>query len=723
MITWLTSPPAIAWLTVVCTLALLCAAIYSKKVSALVVGVGMTSLVGFYGLASIPLPRDIDLPSAAAVYDVNGRLIGTYGDVRRFIIDTSTLPPYVGEAVVSAEDRRFYEHGGVDYRGVLRAALADLTSGRIRQGGSTITQQYVKNALLRDPSHSLARKLRELVLAVKLEDRYSKGQILGFYLNTVYWGRGVYGIEAAARTYFDKHARDLTLAESAYLAGIIRAPESLQPDRDQADAIQRRNQVLRAMHDERYITLADAERAVALPIGASNGIDERARELRAAYLVEWLRRDVLIPAFGDCLYTCGLKIHTTIDLNMQRFAEQAVANTLTRADDPEAALVALTPQGEVRALVGGRRFHDSVAASGFNYAVDLPGRQAGSALKPFTLAAALQNGLTRYSLFSGASPTKVTAPACTQGSKPWRVQNYGGASYSEISLDSATTYSVNTIYAQVAALIGPEKIAESLAAFGFDRHGTRARRLLPPYCSLALGALDVTPIELARAYATLASRGFLPPITPIRYVEDSFGHCLRSFVKEVTECDRTTPPHVERIVAPVIADQVTAVLRNVVQHGTGTAAAVGFDPAGKTGTSQRNVDAWFAGYTRQLSAAVWVGYPAEKRGQLVPQMRSCPDRRLCRPFRGRDVTGGSVPARIWAAFMRKALAYLHTVPDSQLADANNEASPYDFVPSPAASTPWGGGSPPSSRPSRPSASPSPTPSPVIMLPSPLPTSS
>ncbi|MDQ3958495.1 MAG: penicillin-binding protein, partial [Actinomycetota bacterium] len=352
--------------------------------------VGGSILVLTYAFASIPLPKDIDyLNSSAEVFDRHGRMIGTFTDEeRRFLVDTQELleaRPFIGEAVIAAEDRDFYAHNGVSLKGILRAAWANLTGGKIAQGGSTITQQYVKNAVL-SPERTIARKMKEAVLAIKLERRYSKEEILGFYLNTIYLGRGAYGIEAAARAYFDKHADELSLKQAAYLAAIIPAPESLQPDSNPVGARERRNRVLAQMRELGFITEREEARASRGKVKAIARTTGAPKTQKAAYFMEWLRRDVL-SSLGQDLYTGGLKIHTTLDLEMQGYAEDAVAASLTSPDEPQAALVSMTPGGQIRALVGGRDFDNVKKARGFNYATDV-GRQAGSALKPFTLLAA-----------------------------------------------------------------------------------------------------------------------------------------------------------------------------------------------------------------------------------------------------------------------------------------------------------------------------------------------
>src|SRR5918999_597878 len=312
---------------------------------------GLIALVLVYALASVPLPRQIELPSAAEVFDRDGELIGIYaGEERRFPIDTERLPAHVWQAVIAAEDRDFFDHPGVSVRAVVRAAWANLTGGEIRQGGSTINQQYVKNAVLQDPSRTIERKAREAVLALKLERAYSKRQILGFYLNTIYLGRGAYGIEAAARSYFDKHATELTLSEAAYLAGIIPAPESYQLDRRPRLARQRRGRVLEQMEAQGYIT--PERRARALRVKLKLAPSPAAGTQQAAYFMEWLRKDVLEPQFGRGLYTSGLQIHTTLDLDMQAEAEAAVSSLLHNKSTPTAGLVAPPPIAEGPALMG-----------------------------------------------------------------------------------------------------------------------------------------------------------------------------------------------------------------------------------------------------------------------------------------------------------------------------------------------------------------------------------
>lgn len=625
-------------------------------------GVAGGVLLLTYAFASIPLPQDIRLSSAAEVYDANGRLIGIFsGEERRFLIDTRDLldnpRSFIDEAIISSEDRDFYQHNGLSVRGMARAAWTDITSGQIEQGGSTLSQQYVKIAVLNDPERTVTRKLKEAILAVKLERRYSKDQILGFYLNTVYFGRGAYGIEAAARTYFDKHADELDLGEAAFLAGIIPAPEAYQPDRRPRLARQRRDNVLEVMEQEGYITKADIRKYSKEKVKISPSSDSQTdNKQKAAYFLEWIRRR-LEREYGNALYTGGLKIYTTLDLEMQRAAEEAVAASLGDKEDPQASLVSVTPQGSVKAFVGGRAFHNLTKARGFNFATDNY-RQAGSAFKPFTLLSAIEEGVSINSEYSGESPYVVHDGRCEKNGA-WPVNNFGSESFDYLNLDEATTNSVNTIYAQLISEIGPEKVATLVERMGFDGDQfEEGINPVAPHCSLALGTLDVTPLDLARAYAAFAGGGLMPKVEPVAYVEDANGRCLRVYgdLKQGKDCGRGDVTSAERIADENSVNVMNGVLQNVVAEGTATSADIGRPVAGKTGTTSNNVNAWFGGYTPQLATVVWMGYPKQKDG-VVPEMRYCADTNLCRPVNGLpEVTGGSIPTEIWASFMIDAMA-------------------------------------------------------------------
>jgi penicillin-binding protein 1A len=703
-------------------------------VLAILIGIGVLAIT--YAFASIPLPKDVEVTQSAEVFDLHGHLIGTYsGTIKRFLIDTSTLPPYVAQAVISSEDRNYYHHGGVDLRGIARAAWADITGGGISQGGSTIAQQYVKNAILHDPSQTISRKVKEAILAIKLEHKYSKDQILGFYLNTIYLGRGAYGIEAAARAYFNEHASDLTLKQAAFIAGIIPAPESYQPDQASKLAKERRDHVLSLMQAQGYISRKRAARASRGPVTLAPGASGRAKHEQAAYFMEWLRKNYLYPKYGNCLYTCGLKIYTTLDLKLQTEAQNAIASTLTQRTDPQAALVSMTPSGQIRAFVGGKDFNSVKKAGGFDYASDPPGRFPGSSLKPFTLLTAIDRGVSpEKTYFPGASPVTITDRRCaTKGPttgvyQPWQPRNFQDEQFGSINLDQATTDSVNTVYAQLIAEIGPQKVASELDKFGYGREGTAQKRAIPPNCSLALGAIPVTPLEHARAYAALDAGGKLPSVSPIRYVQNASGDCIDEYLNSASSCKNKHRAISKTVDTKNNIDVLTQVMTHVVQSGTATAANIGRPVAGKTGTTQNHEDAWFAGYVPQLTTVVWMGYPVQHvkgRQPFTPQMQYCSDSVLCRPVHGIDVAGGTFPAMIWAKYMRAAVKGLPiqqfplptTLPVKVL---NSPVARVTYPPSPApttrrspAPTPSATASPNPTPTGHPSPTPHPTPTPVV----------
>ena len=700
-------------------------------IGAVMAGIGV--LIFTYAFAVIPLPADIKLESATRVYDVNNKFIGIYtGEQRRFILNEERLDQlfreaqHVGQAVIAAEDRDFYEHNGVSLRGLARAAWANVTGGEIQQGGSTISQQYVKNAVLKDPSRTITRKFKEAILAIKLERRYSKREILGFYLNTIYLGRGAYGIESAASAYFEKDAHQLNLGEAAYLAGIIPSPESYEPKEDMAAAVARRDGVLDVMLAEGMIIETQAARASRGPIKAVKVDEEAIKHQRAAYFMEWLRDDYLDPLLGTCAYTCGLKVYTTLDLTAQEDAEEALARSRVPGW-PQAALVSMTPTGEVRAMVGGKHIRSVRAARGFNYATTTPGRQAGSAFKPFTLLTAIEQGISPDSTFSGASPVTIDEnPDCNNGTEPWEVDNYGGSSYGTMDLESATANSVNTIFAQLIAETGPEAVADTVTDFGF-RPPPGEDEILAQ-CSLALGgSIDVTPFEMARAYAGFSNRGVLPEVNPVRFIRQNDGDCITgtgpasiedSFEemeeenlsdivpKSWADCERAVRVDGTEVAKQNSADVLNDVMTNVTS-GTAVSANLTnslFIESGKTGTTQENRDAWFVGSvptteeTPGLTTAVWMGYPLEnpKKGpSYTPLMHYCTDLRLCRPVEGIDVTGGSFPAQMWATYMNLALGHMGIqpgawpipgdVPEKVLNSPRPPASTY--IPPPATDSP------------------------------------
>ncbi|MBW3548729.1 MAG: penicillin-binding protein, partial [Actinobacteria bacterium] len=617
------------------------------RLLALVVVVGVVvpvagALTVLSALLFLPLPASLPDPTPGVeaqisrIYDINGEEIGTF---RQF--DTSQpvapedVPEVLRQAVIAGEDRRFYSHSGVDVWGTLRALWADVRSQQVVQGGSTITQQYVKSAYVGN-ERSLSRKVREAVLASQLDRQVDKDEILFRYLERIYLGEGAYGVGAAAETYFRKPVRDLTLSEAALLAGLIPAPSRYEPRGNPAMAEAKRMLVLDAMLDEGMIDADEHAGAAAQTVWLAKPgepppdrpvtvVHPRQRaETRYPYFVDYLQRYLADRYGSDAVYREGLRIDTTLDPRVQGEADRAVGETLDGTDPPlEMSLVAVEPHtGFVKALVGGRDFAASPVNLALGAAGGGSGRQPGSAFKPFVLAQALEEGIPPNRSLPGRSPLVV-------GNDTFR--NYGGASYGPVDLRTATSKSVNTAYVELIRQVGVEETMALARRMGLTTseyqegfHGL----------SVALGSLDVSPIDMASAFGVFAARGERAEPTPVVRVLDSEGAVLE---------DNTEPPRA-RVLDEVTADNVNDILQGVLQSG-GTAGDNGIDrpAAGKTGTTTENKDAWFVGYTPSLSTSVWIGYSDAPR-----------------PLRGikgvRAVTGGSLPADTWESFMREALA-------------------------------------------------------------------
>jgi len=586
-------------------------------------------------IGNVPLPQALPAAQSSTVYAADGSILALYhGTEDRVIVPLGLISPNLQHAVIAAEDRTFYTESGVSLRGIIRALWVDLTGGSIAQGGSTITQQYVRNAYAEvGKQRTIGRKLKEAVLAIKFERRYSKTKILEDYLNTVYFGRGAYGAEAAARAYFNVPAKDLTVPEAAYLAGIIRSPESYQPDTNPQGVTQIRDVVLGDLVETHQLSQADADAAKAEKLAFQAG--GSASAARGAYFVEYVRRQLKdVYHLGDKqILSGGLRIVTTLDPRLQDAAEAAVSSTLNHPDDPQAALVAMDVNGSIRAMVGGRDTTSLAAAQGFNFAYQTSGtgggRQAGSAFKPFTLATFVEGGYSIQSVFQAPMAIQVNSRQCQNldGSN-WLVNNYKNEAFPDLPVTEATAQSVNTVYAQIIDRLGPRSVAQEAERVG-------GWTSLPSVCSLALGTAGVTPLEMARAYATFASRGQRPDPLAITKVVTSSGQVL---------VDQA--PRGEHVLDPNVADTVTSVLTGVLDHGTAAGKGIGRPAAGKTGTTDKLTDAWFVGYTPQLSAAVWMGYTTDPKTGQTPAMTS---------VHGIQVSGGTLPATIWQKFMKSAV--------------------------------------------------------------------
>jgi len=578
----------------------------------------------------------VQQPQTGEVVDIAGLVMAElHAEQDRRDVTLDQVTDTLEQAVVAIEDRRFLLHHGVDVAAIARAAVRNIEEGEITEGGSTITQQYVKNTIT-GPAVTLERKIQEAVAAWQLEDRYSKDEILERYLNSVYFGKGAYGIRAAARRFFGVEPADLTLPQAALLAGMIASPSGYDPYENPEASKARRSRVLEAMVDFGVVSRADADAADAEPLGVRTIAPDR---FQAPYAVEEAKRIIrddpdgtFTEALGAdpddrvaALFTDGLRIVTTIDLDVQRKTEAAVLEQMP-AGAPTAAVVVTDPTtGAVRAIVGGRDFYDDDDPTArFNLATQ-GRRQPGSSFKPVVLALALERGTKLEEVFPGGPC--VSFPDLQV---PWAPCNYGNTDYPAMSLREATVRSVNTVYARLGVRLGSTALLEMASTLGFTG--------LPQVPSLALGTGEVTVMQMAGAYGTFANLGTYAEPFLIDRIETSDGKVLYRH-----------DPVTYRAIEPSTAYVVTQALREVVRRGTGVRADIGRPQAGKTGTSQDSADAWFVGYTPDLVAAVWVGFP-QSRLPMVP------------PNTDEVVEGGRLPAQIWQALASSILADVEPTP-------------------------------------------------------------
>ena len=570
------------------------------------------------------------------MYDGEGKrvLAVLRGSQSRVLVRSDEIAPVMKHAIVAIEDRRFYAHRGVDLRGILRAAWQDIRQKKVVQGGSTITQQFLKNVYTRN-QRSVGRKLKEAALAWQLEQQWPKDRILTAYLNTIYFGNGAYGIQQASLTYFGHGASELTLAEAALLAGIPSDPAAFDPVTNRDAAKRRRDLVLRTMLAEGIITLPDYLEASRYRMPRPQDVRLPGRHGPAQYFTNYVKQQLVERYGSGRVFGGGLRVYTTIDLKLQRLARRAIARTLAAQvgpDGPSAALVAIDPRnGRVLAMVGGHNYRESQ----FNLAVQGE-RQPGSSFKPFVLATALKEGISPSTTFVSE---EVEIPL---GDRVWVVNNYENADLGAVTLSTATTVSDNTVYAQLTALVGPNNVVRTAHELGITSP-------LRSYLSIGLGAQAVNPLEMARAFASFAHGG-------IRIDGARFGNRPRAVVRVRDESgglvDENAPIR-RRVLGPNKTAILTSLLERVVTSGTGRRAALadGRPAAGKTGTTENYGDAWFVGYTPHLAAAVWVGYP----NRLAPMLTE---------YHGDAVAGGTYPAEIWKHFMDAAHRQLRLEPES-----------------------------------------------------------
>jgi penicillin-binding protein 1A len=606
-------PPGRRWLRTV----LIVAGIVSLLFGA---GIAVAALWAF-----TILPRT--LPSVTALetfqplvgtklYDDNDELITELHVERRIFVPLVHMPQALRDAVIATEDRRFYYHWGVDPIGIARATVQNYRRGRVVEGGSTITQQLTK-VLFLTPDKSLERKVKEAVLALELERRYTKDRILEMYLNQVYFGHGAYGVEAAARTYFGKSVSELNVREAALIAGLPRAPSTYSPFEHGDAAKRRREVVLRRMVDFGALKDAEAKRLARADLGL---IPPERRRTTGQYFLEYVQQTLEAKYGADMVFKGGLNVYTTLSPTMQLTAEQSLrdglkaleSRTKGRAGEhPEGAIVTVEPHtGYVRAMVGGYDFFRSE----FNRAVHAR-RQPGSAFKPFIYIAALESGLTPASRVEDAPVSYAVGP----NGQAWKPENYDRKFRGPTTLQQAIEESVNVVTVKIQEKVGLPRTIQVARRFGITSP-------LDVNLSLALGTSDMTLIELTSAYGALANQGLWMPPTTIRYVTDAQGRLLEEHLPEPREA-----------VSPENAFVITHMLRGVVERGTGQAAkGLGRPVAAKTGTTNDYSNAWFVGFTPRLATGVWVGYD---------RPRSL----------GKDETGSRVAVPIWVSYMGKVL--------------------------------------------------------------------
>jgi penicillin-binding protein 1A len=595
----------------------------------LLVLLGAATTVAFSGARSIQNDCDLHdlrpatIGSNSFIYAADGTLLGSIpAEKNRQPVSMSEISPWMGKATVAIEDRRFYEHGGIDFQGIARAAYNDIRAGRTVEGGSTITQQLVRNLYIRHQERTLHRKLVEACLAIKLSDKHGKNWILANYMNTVYYGNHAYGVEAAAQTYFSRRASKLSLLQSALLAGLPQAPSVYDPFKDPEKAIKRRNDVLKALYENGKISYANyREGSKVTDLHLRPGrIYSRIRE---PYFFSYVR-DELVRRYGAAtVRSGGLKVYSTIDPRMQQAATKAIKDTLYYDNDPASALVAIDPRtGAIKtmtAVTPGR------AGNQFNLAAQAR-RQAGSTFKAFVLTQAVSQGI------NPDATTYVSAPLHYQPNPnvpAWDVSTYSHTYVGSTSITHATLLSDNTVYARLTLDLGAEKVAAMAHRLGVRSSlKTREGAYVP---SLGLGSIGVSPLDMASAYATLAAGGIYSEPMAITKVDFADGGEDRNWGR----------PKRHRVIADWVAAEVTKILEENIQAGTGVGANIGRPAGGKTGTTENHADAWFDGITPTLTAAVWVGYP-----QAEIPMES---------VHGIAVAGGTFPATIWKLFMDSAI--------------------------------------------------------------------
>ncbi len=646
-----------------------------KKLRMLIVFSGLAMLAFISWIFGIMMAVSQDLPDLenraqydaarnSVVVDIHGEPLATLtNNEGRILVESAEITPSVKQAVVAIEDERFYEHRGVDFQGIGRAIYQDVLSGSTEQGASTITQQFVKNALEAQDHRTIFQKLREAALAYHIERQWSKDKIMTEYLNSIYFGEGAYGIEAAATTYFgtqhrgcgdggeDPCASQLLPWESAMLAGIIASPSASSPRTNPIDAETRRNQVLTNMEAQGYITPTELEEYSQQPIPTADDILPPQEDSEAPYFTSWLRQQLVDKYGAGQAFGGGLKVTSTLDLELQRQVEAIASNRLAGIEPTASVVVLDNETAQVRAMVGGNDY----AKEPFNLATN-GRRQPGSSFKPFTLVTALGQGRSPDEVFTSA-PQEIPFRVRSENDKGktktlpdlFEVNNYDDNYLGSASLSTATTYSDNSVYSQIGTQVGPENVAATAKKMGIetdlstsnDEYSITGGRFEPYNPALILGGLEsgVTPLEMAHAFETLAMDGqrvsgtlAASPGGPVGI--DSVVDSDNKEVETLDGADGKDHATYEQVISPEVATTATGILETVVESGTGENAATDEPTFGKTGTTDDNGDAWFCGATDEITVCIWVGH-ADSNTPMETE------------FGGQPVDGGTFPALIF----------------------------------------------------------------------------
>ena len=595
---------------------------FSFGIVAVVLAIGALSGVAYILTIAADAPdinslKPVDKGAVSHVYAADGRRLGFIDstDLRTPISD-SQIPVVAKRATVAIEDQRFYHHGGVDPEGIVRAAFRNIGSGKTLQGGSTITQQLVRNLYI-SPERTFARKIKEAKLAEELESKHSKRWILDTYLNSVSYGtvggQSAVGLQAASRLFFDKPAHRLTLDEAALLAGLPQAPSRYNPFLEPKLARARRNDVLNEMVKQKMVPATVGVKAMQRPLGVRpNSYYTTKRE---NYFFDYVKQELIDRYGANTVRKGGLKVYTTVDLDLQKAARKAIAGQLYQSGDPSAAIVSIDPRtGYIRAMASSGKY----GKNKFNYAAQ-GHRQPGSTAKVWVLMTALRNGVDPDSTTYQSHPLDLNTPF-----GPWKVQTYSHSYGGNLNITQATLQSDNTVYAQMDLDLGPKQVRKTAYDLGIRTH-------LNAYPAEGLGGLriGVSPLEQTNAYATIASGGIRHRPIAIRKVVFPDGRT-----------DNLGKPRGVRAFKDGTTYKATQILQKNIQEGTGTAADVGCPAGGKTGTTDSFSDAWFVGFTPRLTTGVWVGYPNQRVSMTN--------------VHGIEVAGGTFPARIWHDYMETA---------------------------------------------------------------------